>query len=149
VKIDGSSTAAIGPSLGNGTASNGGAGIALSGSGSGTGAGSGSGAGSGNGSGSGGCQDYPDTVGCSEFGVPDALGANPVSIADSGFSGITSVAFASTSSCPANLNISVLGRSYSISYAGLCQVLNDFVKPILLVIAAATTAFIFVGGFKV
>ena len=124
-------------------------GIALSGSGSGTGAGSGSGAGSGNGSGTGGCQDYPDTVGCSTYGTPEALGANPVNITDSGFAGITPVEFVSTSSCPANLNIFVLGRSYSISYAPLCQVLNDVVKPILLVIAAATTAFIFVGGFKV
>lgn len=84
-------------------------------------------------------------AGCAELGSSTAPAFGNV---DSGFSSITSVLFTSSNTCPPDLSVSVLGRPIHFSYAAACSTLNDYIKPILLILAAGAAAFIFVSGFK-
>jgi hypothetical protein len=92
------------------------------------------------------CELAPDSIGCAKLGTPDA----PVlPKSDSGFTGITPIAFFSAATCPSPIAINALGKSFEISYQPTCNALSDYVKPVLVICAAFMAAFVFVGGFKV
>lgn len=94
------------------------------------------------------CEKNPDSIGCTEFGTPEAQQLTQKSIAVQ----LTPVVFASSATCPANVNasFSVMGRSFSpsFSYAPICTAATDYIRPVMLLLALAGSAFIFVGGLK-
>jgi len=94
------------------------------------------------------CEKNPDSIGCSEFGTPEPQQLTQKSIAVQ----LTPVAFASSATCPANVSASftVMGRSFSpsFSYASICAAATDYIRPVMLLLALAASAFIFVGGLK-
>lgn len=92
------------------------------------------------------CDKKPNSIGCSEYGTPD----NGVSLSqlDSGFGGITPVAFGTSSGCPVPASFDVAGSSYDISFQPICDGAESYIRPIVLVLGAAAAAFIFVGGFR-
>lgn len=92
------------------------------------------------------CDKKPTSIGCSEYGTPD----NGVSLSqlDSGFGGITPVAFGTSSGCPVPASFTVSGTSYDISFQPICDGAESYIRPIVLVLGAAAAAFIFVGGFR-
>jgi hypothetical protein len=92
------------------------------------------------------CIEHPERIGCSVYGTPDAPQLPKI---DSGFSGITPVVFGSNAACPSDLTFNVLGHQQSISYSGACSALDTYIKPLLLLLSVALSAWIFVGGFKV
>lgn len=92
------------------------------------------------------CDKKPNSIGCSEYGTPD--GSVTLGRSDSGFSSIAVVSFGSAASCPAPLPFDVAGRSYSVSFQSICTNANDYIRPVVLVLAAALAAFIFVAGFR-
>lgn len=93
------------------------------------------------------CEKNPDTVGCSEFGTPD----DSVKLTEksSGFESITAVPFAAAGGCPAPLSFEVIGHQYAVSFQPVCNGAQDYIRPVVLVLAAFAAAFIFVNGFKV
>ena len=94
------------------------------------------------------CEKNPDSIGCSEFGTPEPQQLTQKSIAVQ----LTPVTFASSATCPANVSASftVMGRSFSpsFSYAPICAAATDYIRPVMLLLALAASAFIFVGGLK-
>lgn len=85
-------------------------------------------------------------AGCAELGSSTAPAFGNI---DSGFSGITAVAFGSSSTCPPDVTVNAMGRELHFSYSGTCDALQSYVKPILIVLAAFAAAMLFAGGFKV
>jgi len=93
------------------------------------------------------CEKTPDAIGCSEYGaIPDSTKVPnksvPWTFAPVSFAGGT---------CPAPVTFSIAGPvagSYQLSYNALCEKLV-YVKGILLLMAAATAAFIMADSFKV
>jgi len=92
------------------------------------------------------CTTNPDRVGCLKTG--SAASTPSFGNSDSGFRSITSVIFSNSPVCPVDIPISFMGRNIALSYAGTCDVLDRYIKPILLVLAGGFAAFIFVSGFK-
>jgi hypothetical protein len=92
------------------------------------------------------CESDPNRIACAEFGTPE-----PEQIKDggSGFTSIVPVSFSSSAGCPAPLAMAVMGHSYEISYAGTCNALDTYLKPLLLLLAAAAGVFIFTRSFSV
>lgn len=93
------------------------------------------------------CDKYPSSIGCSQYGEPN----NSVTLAksDAGFSSITNTAFATSASCPASLSFQVYTKTYAVSFQPLCDNSQNYIKPVILVLAAAAAAWVFIGGFKV
>lgn len=91
------------------------------------------------------CDKNPTSIGCSGFGdadVPDQpLGTRDVPIS-LGLNSVTEAA-----SCPAPRSFSVMGRSFTLSYAPLCGFCSG-VRPFVLLCFSLAAAFIFVGGVK-
>jgi hypothetical protein len=92
------------------------------------------------------CVKNPQAISCMTGGTATAQNLTAV---DSGFSSLGVVGFTSSASCPADLSATVLGNTVAISYASICGGLNDYVKPILLIIALFSATAIFIGGLKV
>jgi len=94
------------------------------------------------------CEKNPDSIACLELGTPTDQQLKTQSIGVS----LTPVQFASSATCPADMSASfvVLGQSFNpkISYGPLCSAATDYIRPVLLLLALAGSAFIFVGGLK-
>ncbi|NBW79618.1 MAG: hypothetical protein EBR27_11495 [Betaproteobacteria bacterium] len=93
------------------------------------------------------CDKYPSSIGCSQYGEPN----NSVTLAKStdSLNAVQNVAFASSASCPAPLAFTVMDKAYSLSFQPLCDNSERYIKPVILVLAAAMAAWVFVGGFRV
>ena len=91
------------------------------------------------------CDKYPSSIGCSQYG---SASSQSLPSQDSGFSSITSVAFASSATCPAAQNFNVLGNAYAISFQPICNTAQSYIQPVVLILAASLASFIFIGGFK-
>jgi hypothetical protein len=64
------------------------------------------------------------------------------------FNAISPVSFAASTGCPADLQFSVRGKSYGLSYASMCNTASTYGAPVVLILGAALAAFVFIGGFK-
>lgn len=90
------------------------------------------------------CAKYPDSVGCAKLDTPNPDKLTNVSKAFT----VASVAFASSSTCPAPLSFTVAAHSYSVSYQPLCDRLY-ILRTLFLMIAAFIAAWIVADSFKV
>lgn len=90
------------------------------------------------------CKLHPEIVACQELGTGSAdplrKETNQVSVIPE--------SFAEVASCPAPLNFAVMGKSYSISYQPLCN-LMIYLKFIILAISAFIAAYVLADSFKV
>jgi hypothetical protein len=95
------------------------------------------------------CVKNPDLLSCQKLGTVDSSG---VLTKTNQSVNLSPISFTSSATCPANIpmNFSIMGHAFtpSMSYSGLCAAANDYVKPVLLLLALAGSAFIFVGGLK-
>ncbi len=90
------------------------------------------------------CEKYPDSAGCSKLGdvpTPDKLKNTPYAVS------VVATAFAG-GACPAPLAFTVVGQSYSVSYASLCERLA-LLKWLFVAIAGVISAYILADSFKV
>jgi hypothetical protein len=92
------------------------------------------------------CDKKPNSIGCGEYGTADTGPALPSSVAAVG--SVVAASFASNASCPADMPFIVHGQTYAISFTPICNASTDYVRPVVLVLAAALAAFIFIGGLK-
>ncbi len=95
------------------------------------------------------CDKIPDSVGCTELGMPptaENLPKSTVAVT------LTPTVFASSASCPGDstvpINIGPFHSSATFSYAALCSAATGTMAPIVLLLGAAAAAFVFVGGLK-
>lgn len=88
------------------------------------------------------CDKHPNAIGCSEYGTPSTEKVTgtekPVSF--------TPVSFGEAS-CPAPVTFEAYG-THTFEFAPMCDAAVTWVRPVVLVIAAALGAFIFIGGLK-
>ena len=87
----------------------------------------------------------PNRAGCVDIG--EAAG-NETPQKSSKNIGFDPVAIGGTGACPQDLSFAVLGRSYVISMAPLCDATVSYVKPFVLLAGAIAAALIFIGGLK-
>lgn len=90
------------------------------------------------------CALHPDRLGCVSLGdVPVADAISSVQVTASA----SPVSFATAAGCPAPLTYSFHGTTYNISYQPACDFF-DYLRPVVLMIAAATSAIILMGVFN-
>jgi len=91
------------------------------------------------------CDKYPDSIGCSKYG--DMPSGTPLPKTSHGLS-LVAQAFAGSTACPSPITFTALGRSYSLSYEGLCRALAQ-IKPLIMALAGFAAAYILADSFKV
>lgn len=90
------------------------------------------------------CQLHPDTIGCASFGEPSGPDL-PRKVKDIAFE---RVVLGGGGSCPADVPFTVFGELHKISYEPICAVTLNYIRPIMLVCAAAAACLVFIGGLK-
>jgi hypothetical protein len=93
------------------------------------------------------CEKNPSALGCINTGEVDNTVKLPT--LDSGFSSISAVAFADSSTCPSPVSFSVIGQSYAISYQPMCDAGLSYIRPIILLLASVAAVFVFTKSFQV
>jgi hypothetical protein len=89
------------------------------------------------------CTNNPNRAGCAELGTPPA--PEPIPQQDIPLT-YSPVVFASAAGCPAPITYELLGAR-SISYQPLCDAASTL-RPLFLLIASVSAAYIFMDGFK-
>lgn len=90
------------------------------------------------------CADNPNVAGCVELGDP---GTAQLPTVDKPIS-FTPVSFTDSGSCPAPITFTAMGRSYSFSYASMCDTIGAWVRALVLAIGAFVASWVFVQGLK-
>lgn len=90
------------------------------------------------------CDANPDRAGCSKLGTPPDTPERPKRDAPIVFS---PTVFSSPASCPSDLPLTIMGRTFAISYSPLCDTLR-VVRFIFVFTGAAAAALIFMEGLK-
>lgn len=90
------------------------------------------------------CDVHPDRIGCSAFGtpIPETVSKTTQAVT------VTSIAFASSASCPAPLSFSLNGAQYAVSYQPMCDRLG-VLRALFLLMAGVLAAYIFADSFRV
>lgn len=90
------------------------------------------------------CEKNPQSLGCAEFGQPGQetvpkdskpITFDPVSIGSDG-------------ACPADLSFQAGGSTYDIEFQPICDGVESYVRPLVLILGGALSLFVFVGGLK-
>lgn len=88
------------------------------------------------------CEKYPDSLGCMIFGDPPAPESVPQETKNIELQ--SGPQFAG-GSCPANLHVSISGRSVRVlDMVQPCAWISGYIKPVILLLAAISAVFIVV-----
>lgn len=90
------------------------------------------------------CAKHPDSAGCAALGTPPADGSLPKSNTPVTYSPVQF----DVATCPTAVSFTAFGVARTLEFSPMCDAATTWVKPVILVIAAAIGAFIFVGGLK-
>lgn len=90
------------------------------------------------------CNTDPNRAGCADLGVPptpETIPSNQVPVT------WTNVVFASPAGCPAALPYTMFGKSYSLPFDPMCNLMTTL-RPLFLALGAAAAAYVFMEGLK-
>lgn len=90
------------------------------------------------------CDKYPNSIGCSEYGVPstpDVIPTNQIAVS----TGFTPVGGAG--SCPADVQLSFMGQIIPWSYSPICD-FATMIRPLIIGFAWLSFGFTVISGFR-
>lgn len=90
------------------------------------------------------CKANPTASACAELGTADVTRPSPEQKPLS----ITQQSMPSNAGCPAPLSFAVMGHEYAVSWQPVCDASVTWVRPVILVVAFALAAWVFVGGLQ-
>jgi hypothetical protein len=90
------------------------------------------------------CIQHPEIIACQRMGTAPTAETIPTQSVPVS---ITPITFAAPGGCPAPINYAMLGRSYTLSYQPMCDLMS-MLAPLFIALGAAATAWIFMNGFK-
>lgn len=95
------------------------------------------------------CTDNPTRLGCIDAGEPPSAEKLP---ARNEAVTITPVPFQTNATCPDGVPIdyTILGHAYHhvLAYTPMCDASTNYIRPVMLILAALIAAWVFVGGLK-
>lgn len=91
------------------------------------------------------CIENPDTLGCTKLGSPPDSEILPTLDVPVVF---TPTSFGASGGCPTGISYSMMGKSYTLSYQPMCDLMS-LLKPLFLALGAAAAAWLFMEGLKV
>lgn len=89
------------------------------------------------------CDKYPSSIGCSEYGNPET-GEVPRTAKQVSFEPVELAG----GSCPADVTFQVGGHTYTLEFQPVCEGVETYVRPLVLVLGAFLAVAVFVGGLK-